>query len=141
MNNNIGFGRSVSLVYHHYRKFVSQRLSEVDNFNPGWVPYLKIISRNEGIVADELSKKMMVSKPAITKTIHQLVSEGLCSVKDHPSDGRSKQFFLTEKAIDVLEQINPILLSVEKEVLAGLSEEEVKKLEMVFDKILNNISK
>ncbi len=140
MEKNIGFGRSISLVYHHYRKFVSLRLNNVENFNPGWIPYLKIISKNKGVVSEYLSKRLMVSKPAITKTIQQLESEGLCVVKYHPKDKRSKQIFLTEKANLLLERINPILLSIENEVLEGLTDEELKILDSVFDKILNNIS-
>jgi len=132
MEKNIGFGRSISLVYHHYRKFVSLRLNNVENFNPGWIPY--------GVVSEYLSKRLMVSKPAITKTIQQLESEGLCVVKYHPKDKRSKQIFLTEKANLLLERINPILLSIENEVLEGLTDEELKILDSVFDKILNNIS-
>ncbi|MCK5906071.1 MAG: MarR family transcriptional regulator [Flavobacteriales bacterium] len=141
MDSKIEFGRSISLVYHNYRKFVAERLSEVENFNPGWVPYLKTISRNQGIVSEELSKRLMVSKPAITKTIRQLEQEGLCVTKSHPKDKRSKQLFLTEKAILVLEKINPVLFSIQQEVLEDLNEEEVRMLDVVFRKILKNITK
>ncbi len=140
MDSNIEFGRSISLIYHHYRRFVSEQLNQVDNFNPGWVPYLKIIGRNAGIVSEELSKRMMVSKPAITKTIHQLAEEGLCILENHPTDGRSKQIYLTEKAKLLIERINPILLETQTKVLKGLSVEETRKLNSIFDKILSNIT-
>ena len=140
MDSKIEFGRSISLIYHNYRKFVSERLSSIENFNPGWVPYLKIISRNPGIVSEDLSRKMMVSKPAITKTIRQIEVESLCFTKDHPTDKRSKQIFLTDKAEVLLEEINPILKKVQKEILVDLSEEEIKTLDRVFGKILHNIT-
>ena len=140
MDNSIEFGRGISLVYHNYRRFVAERLSEVENFNPGWVPYLKIISRNQGIVSEDLSKKMMVSKPAITKTIRQLEQEGLCFTKNHPTDGRSKQLFLTDKALLILDKINPILREIQEDVLKGMSEEEINTLDRIFGKLLENIA-
>ncbi len=140
MNSKIEFGRNISLVYHNYRKFVVEGLKEVDNFNPGWVPYLKTIYKNKGIVSEDLSKRLMVSKPAITKTIQQLEHEGLCLVKNHPTDRRSKQLYLTEKAELLLEEVNPLLLNIQNEVLKGMNNEEIEVLDKVFDKILNNIS-
>lgn len=140
MDSKIEFGRSISLVYHNYRKFASERLSKIENFNSGWVPYIKVISKNEGIVSEDLSRRLMVSKPAITKTIRQLEDEGLCITKNHPTDRRSKQIFLTDKANLILESINPILYSIQEEVLEGLSEQDVKTLDAVFGKILNNIT-
>jgi len=140
MNSKIGFGRSISLVYHNYRKFVADKLSGVDNFTPGWVPYLKIISNNAGIVSEDLSKKMMVSKPAITKTIRQLELEELCFTKNHPTDRRSKQLFLTAKAEDLLKEINPLLKEIQDEVLVGLSDKDIEVLDKVFEKILKNIT-
>ncbi len=140
MDIKIELGRSISLMYHNYRKFVAERLSEVENFNSGWVPYLKTIDRNNGIVSEELSKRLMVSKPAITKTIRQLEEEGLCFTKINPKDGRSKMIFLTDKARNVLEEINPILASIEKEVLQGFDKEEVNNLDILLKRILTNIS-
>lgn len=140
MDSKIAFGRKISLVYHNYRRFASDNLSVIEHFNSGWVPYLKIISNNKGIVSEDLSRKLMVSKPAITKTIRQLEDEGLCITKSHPTDRRSKQIFLTEKAELIIERINPILYSIQEEVLEGLSEEEINTLDVVFGKILKNIT-
>ena len=140
MNSKIEFGRSISLVYHNYRRYVAERLSTVDKFNPGWVPYLKIISHNQGIVSEDLSRRMMVSKPAIAKTIRQLEVEGLCVTKNHPTDGRSKQLFLTDKAALLLEKINPILREIQEDILKGMSEEEIDTLDKIFGKLLDNIA-
>ena len=141
MDNKIEFGRGISLVYHNYRRFVADKLSDVANFTPGWVPYLKIMSNNAGIVSEDLSKKMMVSKPAIAKTIRQLELEGLCFTKNHPTDKRSKQLYLTDKAEVLLDRINPMLKDIQDEVLVGLSNKEIEVLDKVFVKILNNITK
>jgi DNA-binding MarR family transcriptional regulator len=141
MNSNIEFGRSISLVYHSYRKFITEQLSKIENLTPGWVPYLKIISQNPGIVSEDLSKRMMVSKPAITKTIRQLELEGLCSLQNHPTDKRSKKLFLTTKAEAVLKEVNPILKTIQNDVLKGLSTEEIEALDGILSKILNNIAK
>lgn len=140
MDSSIEFGRNISLVYHNYRKFVAEQLSDLDNFTPGWVPYLKVISRNPGIVSEDLSKRLMVSKPAITKTIRQLELEGLCDLQNHPTDKRSKKIYLTGKGNTVLENLNPILKEIQNDVLRGLSVDEIEKLDEVFEKILNNIT-
>ncbi len=140
MDSKIEFGRNISLLYHNYRRYVAERLSKVDRFNPGWVPYLKIISKNSGIVSEDLSRRMMVSKPAIAKTIRQLEVEGFCFTKNHPTDGRSKQLFLTDKAIMLLEKINPMLREIQEDILIGMSEEEIGTLDKIFSKILKNIS-
>jgi len=141
MDSKIEFGRSISLVYHNYRQFVADKLSAVESFTPGWVPYLKIMSNNSGIVSEDLSKKMMVSKPAIAKTIRQLELEGLCFTKNHPTDRRSKQLYLTDKAENLLDRINPMLKDIQDEVLVGLSSQEIEILDKVFVKILKNITK
>ena len=90
-------------------------------------------------MSDELAKILMVSKPAITKTIHQMQDAGLVEVVTNDVDRRSKKLFLTPLAEDVLSEINPILKDTQEKILSGFSEKEIETFENLLDKVYENI--
>ena len=100
---------------------------------------MKNIKKNEGIVADELAKRLMVSKPMVTKIIRQLEDASLVEVIINPEDKRNKNLFLTAKGSEVLDEINPVLSEVQREVLDGFSDEEILLFDAFMERILKNI--
>ncbi|KZX22359.1 MarR family winged helix-turn-helix transcriptional regulator [Rathayibacter tanaceti] len=65
----------------------------------------------------------LASAPAITKRVHSLERRGLLRRSANPADGRSTLIALTEAGEELVDRAFPEVLAIERELLAGVSEE------------------
>ncbi len=61
----------------------------------------------DSLLVSEISDRIDVSRPVMTRTLKNLTSAGLIEIKADQTDGRAKQVFLTAKGRILLEDILP----------------------------------
>lgn len=61
----------------------------------------------DSLLASEISERIDVSRPVMTRTLKSLASEQLITIQADKDDGRAKQVFLTDKSRELLEDILP----------------------------------
>lgn len=124
-----------------YRPFVSRLnriLADYQLHNAQWsiMYYLDMYQSSFSLV--ELSKRLYVEKPTITRTVMTLLSLGY--VEQIPvSDKREKRIQLSEKGKEVAIQIRLLLDEYEKSIMEGVSAEEQNLVIQVMDLVRNNI--
>lgn len=62
----------------------------------------------------------LATGPATTKRLHALESRGLVARSANPADGRGALIALTAAGIAVIDEVFPLVLGVEAELLAGV---------------------
>jgi len=61
----------------------------------------------QSLLASEISARIDVSRPVMTRTLQSLQNDNLISIKADEDDGRARQIFLTDKGRCLLEKILP----------------------------------
>jgi len=98
-------------------------------FEAAWFPVFYLLSERQELSIKELSEETEVSHPAASQLISTLKKKGLVKVKTSKADGRRQEVTLTEKGLQLLEQVRPIwaaMLEAMEELAA--SQEDTRHL-------------
>lgn len=101
---------------------------------PAW-RVIVILSRFPGLAAADLVDKTAMDKVAISRAVSSLLERGYISRDEHTSDRRRWHLNLTEAGMEVYDQILPLALSYEKDLIEEFSEEEIAVLHKMLDRL------
>jgi DNA-binding MarR family transcriptional regulator len=97
-----------------------------------------IASKQEGISVKELAERTSVTPGAITQFVDGLVEMGLVMREGDPNDRRIVRLKLTELAKSQFEHFRKDYLTSASRVFDVLSNDEIKQLISLFDKIITS---
>ena len=90
--------------------------------------YLTEICANPGISQDGLARKIYINKSNVARQVAVLEEDGFILRKPSESDKRVMELYPTEKALELLPQIQKILKCWENCITSTLTEEEKELL-------------
>jgi len=93
----------------------------------------------DGISQKELSEISIKDQTTITRILDKLERKGLVKRQTSPDDRRSFLIFLTDTGRSLEDKLVPIAYETLDEALQGLSEEEIKQLKILLNKIFMNV--
>lgn len=103
------------------------------------VHILEVIANNQGITATEITRKMDITKGAVSQIVIKLIKKGLIVKKEQADNLKVKELFLTPTG----KEVNRYHALREKSLLTSLrdhldilSDKEIR----VFSKIVNRVS-
>ena len=85
-----------SLNYNIKRLYISQNL----DIEPSWHLVLLILRKNQQLSLSDLSKRLQISQPAITKLVKKMSAKGYVQLSPSTKDTRVKHIHLTKKSMD-----------------------------------------
>lgn len=127
MPSSIGF--RLARLPHLWRSIIDRRLAPLGLTQTRWVTLYHLWKLGEGNPQCDLARAIGVEAPSLVRTLGQLEEQGLVERRACDNDKRSKRIYLTPAAMPLLEQIDSVVLEARKEMLAGLSEHELNKLD------------
>ncbi len=133
----------IQLFNELYNKFMERYVSSesykecFSNMSYKEVSYLSEIHIHQGISLVELSKKMGVTKSAVSQIVNKLCKKKYIEKKQSKYDKRESNLYLTEKIEKVYAKNDKSLNKIFDESLSSISEEEKK----IFCKLLIKINK
>ena len=83
---------------------------------------------------------MLISSGGLTKVLKRLESQEWVERVPNPDDGRSQLVKLAAKGIDVLEEAVIAVAAVEKQSMAGITQEEHDQLQRLLAKMAANLN-
>lgn len=123
-------------TYRIIRGHLAKILSAYDLSIPEWT-ILGQVFEQEGIRLAEISVILSVEAPLVTTLADQLEKKGLVARSDDPQDRRAKLITLTEKGKDLVPKIEDNANQKIKELMQGISEQDL----MVYNRVLEFIAK
>ncbi|UXZ52905.1 transcriptional regulator SlyA [Halomonas sp. 7T] len=127
MPSSIGF--RLARLPHLWRSIIDRRLAPLGLTQTRWVTLYHLWKLGEGNPQCDLARAIGVEAPSLVRTLGQLEEQGLVERRACDNDRRSKRIYLTSAAMPLLEQIDSVVLEARKEMLAGLNENELDKLD------------
>jgi MarR family transcriptional regulator for hemolysin len=132
---NEQFAESLYLTNHAWRNALDRRLRPLGFSHSRWLLLLHL-SRNDGCTHRELAQSMGIEAATLVRLVDHMEKERLLKRCGSETDRRVKHLRLSEAGKSVVENIRSYAVELRKEVLAGLSQSEIKA---ALD-VLNNIS-
>jgi DNA-binding MarR family transcriptional regulator len=87
------------------------------------------------ITASEIANELGKSKPTIAKMIKKLIEQGFISYQTFPVDNRKKKLILLEKALQLIEAINPEYQHKIFQFMSNISDQEKAILITILNKL------
>ena len=102
---------------------------------PEW-RVIVILGRFPGLSAVEVAERTLMDKVAVSRAVTRLLKNGRIEREFADADRRRSILNLSDKGKQVLDEIAPLALEMESTLLEGLSQEEVKVLDSIIDRLL-----
>lgn len=104
-----------------------------------WIVLLGV-KNFEGATQKEISNNTLKDTANVKRIIDQLIKKGFVKRKEHSTDLRKTHLSLTEKGNKTILKALPIMESVRKKGLTGVSEKEFDYLVSTLKKIYHNLA-
>lgn len=102
---------------------------------PEW-RVIAILGRFPGLSAVEVAERTMMDKVAVSRAVTKLIESGRVDREFADADRRRSILNLSELGQKVHDEIAPLALRIEDDLLHGLSEEEIRTLNTVIERLL-----
>ncbi len=100
---------------------------------------LVLWNHKNGISQNEIAELLNKDKTNIARMIVTLENKGLIRRSVNNIDRRSYDVYLTEKGDELRSKIIPITLDANKQIIKGLTKEELDEVKRILKKIMENI--
>ena len=102
---------------------------------PEW-RVIAILGRFPGLSAVEVAERTLMDKVAVSRAVTKLIKTGRIDRQFADADRRRSILHLSEEGRNVHDEIAPLALKFEEDLLHGLSEEEIRTLNVIMERLL-----
>lgn len=100
---------------------------------------LNQLCEQDGITQKELSERTFKDQPTVTRILDKLEKKGIITRQPSPDDRRAFLVFLTDKGRNLRDELEPIAIKTLEKALNGFTEEEIKQLKALLNRVFNNL--
>ena len=137
LENSIGFVLYRTAMA--FRKALDSELRRKTGVTFGQWKILALLSREDGLTQKEIADRCEVEGPTLIPIIDKMEKEGFVTRKVDREDRRINRIFLTTKADATWNSLVDCSLQVRKSSIRDISEEQVKIMRDVLEKISQNL--
>jgi len=101
---------------------------------PEW-RVIAIVGRFPGLSAVEVAERTVMDKVAVSRAVSKLIKNGRIDRQFADADRRRSILNLSDKGRQLHDEVAPLALQMEADLLEGLTEEEIEFLDRVIDKL------
>ena len=102
---------------------------------PEW-RVIAVLGRFPGVSAVEVAERTMMDKVAVSRAVTKLLKNGRIDREFADADRRRSILNLSEEGRRVHDEIAPLALKFEADLLHGLSEDEISSLNAVMERLM-----
>lgn len=96
-------------------------------------------SKTQNVYAKDIESRFNMRRATVAEILSLMEKNGLIKRNSINADGRLKEITLTDKSLEIKNNIDVEIRKVEKDLRKGLTEEELKNFEKVLEKMSKNI--
>jgi DNA-binding MarR family transcriptional regulator len=102
---------------------------------PEW-RVIAILGRFPGLSAVEVAERTLMDKVAVSRAVAKLIKSGRIDRQFADADRRRSILNLSEEGRKVHDQIAPMALKFEEDLLHGLDDDEIRTLNVLMERLL-----
>jgi len=127
-------------IFRTTQVYLDKVLKEYE-LSSGSYPYIFILSKNEGISQNKLSKELGYDKAMSARIVTKLIKLGYVDRKEDKEDSRAYKLYLTEKAKVIVPKLIDEIQKLIDIITKDLSEADKVITIASLDQILSNMKK
>lgn len=131
-------GRYIAKIYCKGSALISKELQEY-GIGSGQYAFLLQLYRKDGVSQEELAKLLLVDKATVARAIKKLEEENLVYRVRNEKDKRYYKVFITEKALNIKEEVFNKLHAWDETIKQSLTKEEEAQMIYLLQKITNSL--
>ena len=128
----------MSMIVRYSRIFSDRKLKKYD-MNFGEEVIVMYLAANSGINQEAIAKHFMIDKGAIAKSINRLEEKQYIIKKQNPDNKRENLLWLSEKGMEIIEEMRGILEEWNALLYKDMTEEEVETVNGLIDRMAGNV--
>ena len=102
---------------------------------PEW-RIIAVLGRFPGLSAVEVAERTLMDKVAVSRAVSRLIKSGRIDRQFADADRRRSILNLSDEGRKVHDEIAPMALKFEEDLLHGLTEEEIRSLNVIMERLL-----
>lgn len=128
------------VIVRYWRSFTEKKLKEFD-LTFGEQIIIIFLSKNENVNQESISKRYMIDKGMVAKTLTRLEDKGFIKREQNPNNKRENIISLTEKSAYIMKYINTIFDDWNKILYGEMSKEDIDCVKRLTGKMAENVAK
>lgn len=130
--------RLVQLTHLYFRE-TFQELKKI-GIHPKQVPFMILLSNQEGLSQREISKELGISPPTVAVSVKRLEKSGMVERRTDEKDQRRCRIYLTRQGKEVINSGKKCVEEKEALVFQGFTESEQCLMKRFFDQMITNLA-
>ncbi|MDX7988206.1 transcriptional regulator SlyA [Xenorhabdus sp. 12] len=133
-------GSDLARLVRVWRALIDHRLKPLKLTQTHWVTLYNISQLPPEQSQIQLAKAIGIEQPSLVRTLDQLEEKKLITRHTCANDRRAKRIKLTGESETFIQEVDSVIDSTRKEILEGITHDELILLASVIKKIEKNIS-
>lgn len=96
---------------------------------------IAVLGRHPGLSANGVAERTAMDKVAVSRALARLMARALVQRDTHGDDRRRSVLELSEAGYRIYDEVVPLALACERELLSHLDDEEKRQLDALLDKL------
>ena len=138
-NDNRYIGKYISQLYRKASIFINREVSKYD-IRSGQLIFLMDLYAQDGKNQEEISERLKIDKGTTARALKKLEEQKFITRVKDIDDKRANRIYLTEKSIEVKEDIYSIFDDWNEKISSNLTKEEEETLKNLLEKVCKNIN-
>lgn len=132
------FGFTFVTLARRWRRAIDRELMLSGLTDATWTPLMHLSKTKEQLTQSELAHRIGLDTSSLVRLLDQLEAKGMLERQVDPKDRRARLLTLTEQGRHEVERLSGHLSNIERELLSGLSDEDIAIILKSFDIIAQN---
>lgn len=129
--------RWVSLIYRYGQMYIGEHLKQFE-IGRGQHIFLNALYKEDGLTQEELSDYLKIDKGTTAKALKKLEEQGYITRTVSEKDKRCNEVHVTEKAMEIKEDVRNVLTGWRERLTVGFTEEEKQMALVILEKMGRN---
>jgi MarR family transcriptional regulator for hemolysin len=138
-NKKRSIGLKLSIIARQLRMSFDETVERNGVTRAKWT-LIAAVAHSPGSTQRMIAAALEVREITAGRLIDRLCEEGYLKRRENPNDRRAYCVYLTPAAQPVLDKLGELAKSHEKEIFAGMDDEDVERLDELLDAVARNIS-
>lgn len=132
--------RWISLLYRTGQTYIANRLKHHE-VGKGQFMFLNALYRKDGLSQDEIADHLRIDKGTTAKALKKLEVQGYVTRVAREEDKRFNRVFLTDKALDIKDEVREVLTDWRSLLTDGFTEEEKEQALVLLERMNDNAAR
>jgi len=133
-DSDVPIGLMVSMIHRTHMIFINEKIKHMD-LTAGQIPFLMVLSREEGITQDELAAHFHIDKGTVARAMRRMEDNNYIFREVDSENRRRHLIYLTEKGRSSIPQIINIDKEWEDSICSEISENEYHQIFNILKKM------